>query len=166
MAIENRWPLQLCDICVLIAGIALLTKSETACQICYFWGLSAAPQALLTPALTYSFPHPTFIAFFAHHWLMVAAALLLSLGACWRPHVHPCRAAIRAYLFALLYVSVAMVINHVLGSNFGFLAHRPTNPTLLDLLGPWPWYVLGMQVIALACFALLAWPLIRKTSQN
>ncbi len=164
MSIENRLPLQLCDLSVIIAGLALLTQRETLRQIGYFWGLAAAPQALLTPALTYDFPHPTFIAFFVHHWLMIAAALHILVVQQWRPRVHPLKAALRAYLFALLYVSLAMVINRVLGSNFGFLAHPPPNPSLLDLLGPWPWYILAMQAIALGCFALLAWPLSKKSS--
>ncbi len=41
------------------------------------------------------------------------------------------------------------------GENFMFLARKPDTPSMLDLLAPWPWYILQLEWIALAlCFLL------------
>ncbi len=37
-----------------------------------------------------------------------------------------------------------------------FLARKPSTPSLLDLLAPWPWYLLQLELVALAlCFLML-----------
>jgi len=46
----------------------------------------------------------------------------------------------------------------VLGSNYLFLAYKPPAATLLDYLGPWPWYFLSMVAIGLALASLLYLP--------
>jgi uncharacterized membrane protein YwaF len=55
-----------------------------------------------------------------------------------------------------------MGINAWLGTNFGFTAHKPVNPSLLDHMGPWPYYLLGMQGMAVVLFSLLALPVLGK----
>ena len=49
-------------------------------------------------------------------------------------------------------------VNRLLGSNFAFASHPPTNPSLIDQLGPWPWYLFAMQGIAVVFFLLLTLP--------
>jgi uncharacterized membrane protein YwaF len=39
-----------------------------------------------------------------------------------------------------------------------FLCQKPRNPSLLDLMGPWPWYLAGGGAAALALFWLLWLP--------
>ena len=55
-----------------------------------------------------------------------------------------------------------MVVNFWLGTNFGFAARKPVNPSLLDHMGPWPLYLLWMQVLAAVLFSLLAIPVLEK----
>ena len=55
-----------------------------------------------------------------------------------------------------------MTVNKVLGTNFGFASRPPDNPSLIDHLGPWPWYLFSMQAIAVCIFLLLALPLVRR----
>ena len=49
-------------------------------------------------------------------------------------------------------------INGLTGWNYGYLCRKPAAPSLLDLLGPWPWYLLALEGVALATFWLLALP--------
>jgi hypothetical integral membrane protein (TIGR02206 family) len=161
-SIDNFLPFHLCDIAAITAGIALLTKRPLACALTYFWGLAATLQGLLTPALTVGFPSWPFIMFFIHHFAVVAAALYLPLVEGWRPK-HPLwRQILEIYAWSVAYLTLAMTVNRLLGSNFAFASRPPDNPSLIDQLGPWPWYLLSMQGIAALFFSLLALPFRRR----
>ncbi len=158
-SLDNLLPLQLCDIASLTAGLALLTKRPLLCALTYFWGLAATIQALLTPALSVGFPHMAFVMFFVQHFAIVAAAFYLPVVDGWRPHW---KTPLEVFGWSQIYLAVAMTTNHLLGTNFAFAAHKPENPSLLDHLGPWPWYLIGMEVLALVLFQLLALPFAKR----
>lgn len=47
-------------------------------------------------------------------------------------------------------------VNRLLGTNFGFATRPPDNPSLLDHLGSWPWYM--ALALALALLRFFCWP--------
>jgi len=160
--LDSSLPLHLCDLAAFIAGFALVTENRLLCALTYFWGLAATIQALLTPAITVGFPHPAFIAFFVHHFSIVAAALYLPIVRGWRVRRPWWKGPLSALLWANVYIAFAMAVNTWLGTNFGFAARKPVNPSLLDHMGPWPYYLLGMQGLAVVLFSLLALPVLEK----
>ena len=165
--LEHAIPGHLCDISSILAGFALLTRRPRLCELTYFWGLAATIQGLLTPAIQVGFPSGPFFAFFLQHFAIVAAALYLPTVDGWRPDSPWWRSPARAWLWANVYLAFAMVLNAWLGTNFAFAAHKPENPSLLDYLGPWPWYLLSMQGLAVVFFTLLALPFFgRKPAGN
>src|SRR5208283_2067177 len=62
--------------------------------------------------------------------------------------------------FGLLtgYAVLVGAFNAVCGSNYMYLCRKPASATLLDKLGPWPWYLLPAAAIALGFFWLLWLP--------
>jgi hypothetical integral membrane protein (TIGR02206 family) len=52
--------------------------------------------------------------------------------------------------------------NVVVGTNYGYLNAKPSAASALDLLGPWPWYVLNEIVIVAVFWALITWPWARR----
>jgi hypothetical integral membrane protein (TIGR02206 family) len=167
MTFEQSIPAHLCDIASILSGFALLTRRRLLCELTYFWGLAATIQGLLTPALELGFPSWPFITFFFQHFAVVAAALYLPLVDGWRPERPWWRSPLRALGWSNVYLAFAMLMNWRLGTNFGFAAHKPVNPSLLDYLGPWPWYLLGMEALALLFFGLLTLPFFaRKPAGN
>jgi hypothetical integral membrane protein (TIGR02206 family) len=160
--LDNIVPFHLCDFAGVLAGYALLTKKRWAQELTYYWGLAATLQALITPALTYTYPHLTFFSFFVHHFAIVGAALFIPLCDGWRPLTPWWISPLRAFFCVNLYLLFAGLMNVMLGTNFGFLAHPPPNPSLIDHLGPWPYYIFSFEVIALLLFVLLTLPWLRK----
>jgi len=158
LALENILPLQLCDIAALTAGFALITRNPTLSMLTYFWGLAATLQALLTPALTVGFPEWPFFTFFVHHFAIVTTAVYLPVAGIWRPMRPLWKSPLIANAWSLGYLVIAMTANMLLGTNFGFISHPPVNPSIIDCLGPWPWYLASMEGIAIIFFLLLVLP--------
>ena len=109
-------------------------------------------QAVLTPNIPYGFPHPVFFIFFLIHSGVVAAGL----------GQHPRRGAVwRCFFRAQFYLVVASLVNWLSGSNYGFLAGKPQSTSLLDQLGPWPYYIVSLEVLGLLIFLLLNLPFLK-----
>lgn len=49
-------------------------------------------------------------------------------------------------------------VNMLLETNYGFTVATPAGGSVLDLFGPWPWYLLWMQIPALVLMYLLTLP--------
>ena len=164
-SLDNFLPLQLCDLATLTAGFALLTKRRLLCALTYFWGLAATMQALITPAITVGFPHMAFVMFFVQHFAIVATAFYLPIVEGWRPRQPLWKAPLEIYVCSVAYLIFAMTVNKLLGTNFGFASHKPDNPSLIDHLGAWPWYLVSMLGLALVLFYLLALPFVGKSKK-
>jgi len=144
-------PLHLCDISVVLAPVVLLTGHWLAYELLYFWGFGGAVQALLTPNVDWGFPHIRCVCCFLLHALIVTSALYATAVMRRRPTV---RSLLRAWLVANAYALLLIPANWAMGTNYMFLMAKPTTPSLLDLMGPWPWYLLVGDVVALAVMCL------------
>jgi hypothetical integral membrane protein (TIGR02206 family) len=155
LTVQNALPLHLCDLALVTGLVALLTRHAITVELTYYFALAGTSHGLLTPALDMDWPHPRFITFFAHHAGVVLAALYLVLGMRLLPRPHSVRVAL---LGIISYALIVGGINAVLGTNYGFLCAKPPTASILDHLGPWPWYVLVLLGIAVSIFILLYQP--------
>ena len=157
--LQTSLPLQLCDWAWLVAAIALWTRSRLAATITYLWGLTLTTQAIFTPALTTPFPGLRWWMFWGLHLLIVWAAIHVV----WGMKLHPTWNTYgQAVLITLTWLFVTFRFNILIGTNYGYLNGKPERPSALDLLGPWPVYLLAEILIAVAAWALLTWPWTRK----
>jgi len=161
-SIENYLPLHMCDIAAMTAGIALVTRRPLFCTITYFWGLAATVQALITPALTLGYPSAPYFMFFVHHFVVVIAALYIPIVQGWRPKSPLWRSPIEAFGVSVIYLFFVLVVNHLTGSNFAFVSRPPDTATLINHLGPWPWYIFSLLGLALVLYSALVLPFIRR----
>jgi hypothetical integral membrane protein (TIGR02206 family) len=152
--VEVNLPLHLTD-AVTLASVAALWRPESALlvELVYFWALSASLQAVLTPDLGASPPDVLFFTYFATHSGAVAAACLLVVGARRTPRP---RAVWRAYAGAAAVAVLAAVGTLLTGGNYMFLRRKPGHGSLLDLMGPWPVYILAAAALGLLMFLALA----------
>ena len=153
--VEKSLPLQLCDFAWIAATVALWALRPWAIGVTYFWGLTLTVQAIVTPDLGSTFPEPGFVMFWAMHIVIVWAAAYLTFGLGLGPTWREYRICV---LLTLVWAIAVFVINLAIGSNYGFLNRKPDDPSILDLLGPWPLYLVFEIAIILGAWALLTWP--------
>jgi hypothetical integral membrane protein (TIGR02206 family) len=162
--VGHSLPLQLCDLAAVAAICALWSHSRTASALTYFWGLTLTAQAFVTPELNGpDFPSLQFIMFFGMHSLVVWAGIYLTFGV----GLHPDWRTYRITVFATIVWGVVMfAFNLAAGTNYGFLNAKPRAGSLLDLLGPWPWYLLSEMIVGAAAWALITWPWVRQRGRR
>ncbi|HYL07595.1 MAG TPA: TIGR02206 family membrane protein, partial [Candidatus Udaeobacter sp.] len=112
-------------------------------------------QALLTPDLPQHFPTYPYFQYYIAHGGVVGAALILVVGL--KLHPRPMAVA-RVGAITVAYAAAVGLIDWLTQSNYMYLRFKPPTGTLLDLLGPWPVYILAAAVIAVILFAVLDAP--------
>lgn len=152
-------PLQVCDLSWMLATYALFTGNRRACQLLYYWGLVLVTQAIITPSLDQEFPDPRWFMFWGMHFFTVWAAVFLTWGGPARPSWDGLRFSV---LVTLGWVAAVMVFNEVAGTDYGYFNGKPRVHSLLDLLGPWPVYVVAEIAIALVVWVLITLPWVRS----
>ncbi|HCN77884.1 MAG TPA: hypothetical protein DIT13_11910, partial [Verrucomicrobiales bacterium] len=64
----------------------------------------------------------------------------------------------RMLAFTLGYAALTGLINTALGTNYAFLCRKPEQASLMDHLGPWPWYIGSLVLLAFVLYSLLHLP--------
>ncbi|MBZ5497328.1 MAG: TIGR02206 family membrane protein [Acidobacteriia bacterium] len=148
-------PMQLCDWVLIACLVTLIRPNVLASEIAYFWGLGGTLQAVLTPDVTTGFPSWRFIQFFWGHGITLLCIVYIIVAQHFRPRP---RSVLRMMIAVNIYGLSALGLDLAFGWNYGFLLHKPAEPSLLDYLGPWPWYLISAEILGLASFLLLALP--------
>ncbi len=155
-------PLELCNIGLILCVILLFTRKKLVFELLFFIALLGVPQAIFTPALTYDFPHFRFFHFFYAHMMVVWVTLYFS----WVKEYYPTfRTAIKMIIFLNLLLPIILFVNKKANGNYWFLRHKPDGPSLLDLLGPYPWYIFTLECL-LIVLCLFAWVIFRKWTKE
>jgi hypothetical integral membrane protein (TIGR02206 family) len=159
-ALRGEWttrvnlPLQLTDAVTLVSVAALWRpQSATLVELVYFWALTASLQAVLTPDLGHTFPDPLYFTYFVTHAGAVAAACLLVFGARRTPRSG---AALRVFAATFGFALLAALGTVLTGGNYMYLRRKPSHASLLDVMGPWPVYILSAATLGLCLFLAIA----------
>lgn len=161
--VHHSLPLQICDFAWVVVAWGLLGRgadggvapAALATALTYYWGLTLSVQALVQPTLSQAFPNPNFFVFWGKHVLIVWGAVYLCLTLRHGPDWTAYR---RAVAWTMIWLVVVFCLNAVLGSNYGYVNGKPSQATVLDVLGPWPLYVVAEMAIVLAGWALITLP--------
>jgi hypothetical integral membrane protein (TIGR02206 family) len=149
-------PLHLTDVVTVVSVLALWTATPLLVELTWFWALTASLQAVLTPDLgSADFPELLYWTFFITHAGAVVAALVLVVGRRITPRPGAVR---RAFVATLAVAAAAATADLLTGGNYMWLREKPEAGSLLDFMGPWPWYIVSAAVLALLLFTLLALP--------
>jgi hypothetical integral membrane protein (TIGR02206 family) len=151
----DHLPLDLCDVSLYLLIVALLTLKPALFDLAYYYALAGATMSLLTPNLTDTTPAILTVQFFADHGLMVVSVLYMV----WSRQARPRPGSIAWAMLAVnIYAAFAFTFDTVFNTDYMFLRAKPDTVSLLTFLGPWPWYILATEPVALALFLLLYLP--------
>lgn len=141
-------PLHYCSVMMFISAYALWTRAKWASAMVYFSVLTASVQALITPALTFDFPHPRYFFFFLSHGALFLAAVALPVLRDWRARRWD---PVLTLVLMDVYMACVIPVNLLLGTNYGFTQYAPPG-SILSYLGPAPWYFFILHLPGLAVF--------------
>jgi hypothetical integral membrane protein (TIGR02206 family) len=149
-------PLHLSSISLILSALLLLTKRYALFEFTYFVGVGSALQAMITPDISlYTFPHYRYVHFFISHGGTVIANLFMVFVAGYRPTG---KSIWKAFLWLNVYTFIVFIVNFLIEGNYMYISEKPVNPSLIDYLGPWPWYIFSLEAIALVTFFILYLP--------
>jgi len=156
--VSHAIPLELCGISLILTVILLLIRNKLIYEILLFTALLGASQALFTPLLNYDFPHFRFFHFFYTHLMIIWVPLYFTWAKGYRPSIW---SVLKLFIFLNVLMPVIMLINKLVGGNYMFLRHKPRSASLLDVLGPYPWYILSLEGLLIS-LSLIVWFLFRE----
>ena len=155
--IKTDLPLHMCGFSVFATSYALLKRNQLVFELCYFWGLGGALQAILTPDTT-GFHGPFYLfTFMVSHGLIILNVfylifvyrMMLNRGALLRSVV----------ITNILLVGIA-IINWTLDANYFYLFYPPDVSNPLILTDIQPYYFLNMEIVATIVLFLISIPML------
>lgn len=151
----NALPLNLCDVMLWVTVVAALTLKPVVFEAAYFAGIAGMTQALLTPDLWAPLASYPTIYFFLAHGMAVATILTLV----WAGLASPRPGSWWKMLVLLnAYAAVIGIFDAVFKTDYMYLCQKPAGGSLLDFFGPWPYYLVPAELVAIAVFWLLSLP--------
>ncbi|MBS4211756.1 MULTISPECIES: YwaF family protein [Neobacillus] len=156
--VSHAIPLELCSISLILTVLLLLTRKKIIYEILLFTALLGASQAIFTPALNFDFPHFRFFHFFYTHLMDIWVVLYFTWARGYRPTIW---SVVKLFVFLNVLMPIIMWINKLVGGNYMYLSHKPKTASLLDVLGPYPYYILSLEALLIS-LSLIVWLIFRE----
>jgi hypothetical integral membrane protein (TIGR02206 family) len=158
--IQGMLPLWLCSVTSWSMPLLLIWRNRYYFEWAYFMGIIGAFMAILTPDLTiYGFPHYRFIEFLTLHGAIIVAVVYMTVVEGFRVNWNSLQ---RVFVISNAYWLLCAIINPLINSNYLYTRGKLPTPSLLDVLGPYPWYLLSMEAIGIFLCLLLYLPFAGK----
>ncbi len=156
-SLKLHLPLHLCRFANLAIPLVMWKRDYRMYEILYFWGLSGVIQGAITPDIVEGFPHFHFLRFFVGHNGLILAIVYATVVYGMRPTY---KSIWKALIAMNIFLVIALVMNLIVGANYFWILGKPSVPSLLDYMGPWPWYILTGEFVALIHFGIAYLPII------
>jgi len=153
---DRSLPLQVCNLANIFGALAVLRQQRLSQGVIYFWGLGLCIWAFLTPTLDVGPARFGFWIFWTYHLFIGLALVYVLTFDRFRPQATD---LLSSLFVTYAYVAIVAAIDLAFGWNYGFVGPgRPTAPTPVDVLGPYPLRILWMTLAGSAVFVLLWLP--------
>ncbi|WP_062354216.1 TIGR02206 family membrane protein [Bacillus kwashiorkori] len=156
--ISDSLPLELCSFSLFLTAALLLTKKRLIFEIVFFTSLLGASQAIATPVLDFGFPHFRFWHYFYTHLVIIWIALYFVWVKDYYPTIW---SVLKVFIFLNILLPIILFINKLVDGNYMFLNYKPVGGSLLDYLGPHPWYILSLEGLLIG-LSIITWLIFRN----
>ena len=154
----------MCGLSLYLGAYTLYKRYQLGFELCYFWGIGGALQAILTPDPTDFTNNYYLFTFMLSHGLIILSIL-------WMIIVMDMRFRKFALLKTLAITNILLlpigIINIFLKSNYFYLRQKPPveNPFII---GEWPYYLLYAEFFAILILGAINIPmlLLNKVEQK
>lgn len=153
--IQDDLPFHICRILALTAPIVYWKENKFWGGIFYFWILAGTLNAVITADIRHAYPHWNYFIYFIMHLGLIPLPIYFTVVLGYKIKL---RDLWNAFWMANVFLILTMIINFSIQSNYMFTRHKPEVATIMDALGPWPWYLVALQFIAVILFAILYLP--------
>lgn len=157
----NSLPFELCSISLIVTVVLLWTGNKKLYPFVFYAGIGGAIQAVFTPVLDMNFPHFRFFHFFYTHFGIILTALYFTWMKGYRPTF---KGVFQTMITLNLLLPFLFAINFLVEGNYMFLQEKPRGGSVLDFLGPHPWYILSLEFVAFIVFCFL-WLLFKENKE-
>lgn len=151
----------LCSIsAVLGVYLVFFNQNRTLFGIWFFWSLQGALQALLAPTVTVGTEYFKYWQFFTHHVILVVLPIAILYFKNWIPNFNDVK---RSFLWLIITCIPIIIFNTITGTGYMFVSlsqdARPTTGSILDYLGPFPYYILTLFILVFLLICLTYLPI-------
>lgn len=153
----NLLPFNLCNYTLILAALMMIFKSNKLFNLVYFWSFGAI-LAIVTPDIRIAFPDYSNISFFVTHYYIYFAVFY---GLKYFHFTITFNSLKKAYIYLNGIMVILFPLNFLLNTNYMFLKKKPISSPM-DFLGPWPYYIISLEVVMIILFALMYLPFRKK----
>jgi len=139
-------PLHLCPIVIILSIFMMFFHSEVIFQAVYFWSIGAF-FAIIMPEIRDGMSNFASQSFFITHFFILFSTAYAFVHFRFRPT----RAGfLCSFLLLVTLAFVMYFVNNKLGTNYLYVNHPPVTKSLMDFMGPWPYYIFSLAGIDIA----------------
>ena len=149
-------PFHMCDLSEIFLAWFLLGGPKILYKCAFFWGISGATMAIITPDIS---NHDLDYAFFMiGHGMIVIGIMYATIALNNRPYAKDILTV--SFITAFILLPITYLINLILGepANFWYLMAKPAGASLMDAFPEPPFHLLVITPLALAMFFLIYTP--------
>ena len=139
-------PLHLCPIVIILSIFMMFFHSEVLFQPVYFWSIGAF-FAILMPDIRDGMNNFASQSFFITHFFILFSTAYAFVHFRFRPTK---AGFLCSFLLLVTLAFIMYFVNNKLGTNFLYVNHPPVTKSLMDFMGPWPYYIFSLAGIDIA----------------
>jgi hypothetical integral membrane protein (TIGR02206 family) len=148
---------------VILSVIVLIRFKQKIFDVLFYWALILVPQAIITPGIyRFGFPHLRFFQILWVHFLVLYTIVYLLWVEKRRLSKNNLR---RALIVTHIYGFFVFIVNMIFNTNYMFIGNKSSVPSLIQYLGPWPYYIFVLDIILIVLFIVLN-KIYRKVIKN
>lgn len=151
-------PLHLCPIVIILSIFMMFFHSEALFQPVYFWSMGAF-FAIFMPELREGMSDFASQSFYITHFFILFSTVYAFIHFRFRPTT---AGFIVSFLLLITLAFIMYFVNIQLGTNYLYVNQPPVTKSLVDFMGPWPYYIFSLAGIYLTLSFVLYLPFKRN----